>query len=83
MFHLVDDSFVTLKAFYPLVISSATRFFIFFDGESGKSLGMNYKSVFVGFKAEVASIYNFQVYVRIPKSLLSYETTQLFGMVFG
>ena len=32
--HLVDDSFVSLNAFYPLVLSTSTRWFTFFDGES-------------------------------------------------
>ena len=35
VFHLVDDSFVCLKSFYLLVLSSATRFLFFFDGGSG------------------------------------------------
>ena len=35
LFHLVDDSFFLSKAFYLLDLSSATRFFILFDGESG------------------------------------------------
>ena len=45
-FHLVDDSFLMLKTFYLLDASSATRFFISFDGESGsRTLGTNVPSL--------------------------------------
>ena len=35
LFHLVDDSFLLAQTFYLLEQSSATRFFVFFDGGSG------------------------------------------------
>jgi len=36
MFHLVDDRFLVAQIYYLLEPSSATRFFIFFDGGLGK-----------------------------------------------
>ena len=38
LFHLVDDSFLLSQTFYLLEQSSATRFFVFFDGELGNYL---------------------------------------------
>jgi len=36
VFHLVDDRFVYLNAFYPLDLPSATRFFIFLTVNQGR-----------------------------------------------
>jgi hypothetical protein len=39
VFHLVDDSFLVAQIYYLLEPSSATRFFIFFDGGLGLPIG--------------------------------------------
>jgi hypothetical protein len=42
--HLVDDRLLLPKTLYLLVLSSSTRCFFFFDGESGNRRVMPYKS---------------------------------------
>jgi len=46
VFHLVDDRFVYLNAFYPLDLPSATRFFIFLTVNQGSVYEMGIRGTY-------------------------------------